>query len=462
MKMNSRVQKIRSTDSLSSLESIGLDSHLPMEMIDLPKFQEFSNSKLEPESSAPIDQNMYNSIVYIIYCSQHKKIVLSLSERSKAIWLPFVFLPSNMTWNDATTECISNVFCKEDSEFDPRLTTPIPVKSLICLHIMRIQLPLTKKFIYRLIQLLTLGSNTPTFKCCQNTKRLHWIDINDAIEGNIEGLWGPEVPIFVSYIISKKPNEIFEFGLNDVLAFIPKDTSTTPEGFLLLSLNLKMENFEQIYCDFLEHTFPSFNMTYWSFLNYIGDYIHECDNQESLLLLFYAINYKNTGFLNFEEFLFGLASIEPNCPNNLARMKFVFRFYDSDKDNYLNRQEMQKLLLEMNPDENVVEKILNKIPKKIDFKKFIELDEKNIIETKILCRASSPILKTICENFQKRNEIRLKLTKNVSPTVSKHKGSCLACRDRKYEFGSHCVRFDQRGNCVEPRQIIECNLKFYF
>ncbi|OTF71297.1 hypothetical protein BLA29_011223, partial [Euroglyphus maynei] len=170
------------------------------DLTQLPKLKEFTIAKLEPESGSPIGEYMYNCIAYIFYCPLHRRIMLSINERNQAVWLPFVAIQPDKTWNMSTTEGIAIIFSKDDSEIDPRLVKTIPVQSINCVHILRIQLPMTKKFIYRLIQLVTLDSINQTqisspqlleqFRCCVNSKHLQWIDINDAITGNISGLWG--------------------------------------------------------------------------------------------------------------------------------------------------------------------------------------------------------------------------------------------------------------------------------
>ena len=44
--------------------------------------------------------------------------------------------------------------------------------------------------------------------------------------------------------------------------------------------------------------------------------------------------------------------------------------------------------------------------------------------------------------------------------MDKSHGPCLACRERSYEYGSHCVRFDPVGHCIEARNILERKSSF--
>ncbi|KAF7493144.1 Serine/threonine-protein phosphatase PP1 isozyme 1 [Sarcoptes scabiei] len=434
---------------------------------DGPKFKTFTNSKLEPENCPPIDEYLYNCIVFVIYCPKHQKVALSLNERSRAVWLPFIASSSSLTWSDATSQGLPIILNRDDGDVEAQMITPVPIKSINCLHVLRIQLPITKKFIYRLIQLIILDDRsdaTPAsnaadrFECCQSTKRLQWIDSQDAIDGNIAGIWGPEIPKFVSLIQGKRTQELYEYGLEQAYCYLPKNLANaeTSEEQMLLSLEITEKEIEQIYADFLEHCFPSFYMTYWSFCSYFSDYIHHYEKPETALKLFNAFNYNNNGYLGFHEFLLGLLSIEPNCPNNEARLKFVFRFYDQNKDDLIDKEELLQMLNDLNIFN--AQNLLKNLELPLEYINFIQFVQEKNLPTEILCRSSSPIFVNICLNYQRRFETRLSsITKNFFDAKQRRKkdANCLGCQDRTYEFGLHCVRLDDHGKCVEPRHILE-------
>ena len=200
-------------------------------------------------------------------------------------------------------------------------------------------------------------------------------------------------------------------------------------------------------------------MTFASFTNYISEYwkIMESDPEISVQL-FQAFNFNKNGYLSFHEFLLGVVSLEPNCVQNEARLKFIFRYYDLDQDSTLNEQEFGKLLQDLNLTMN---EYRNLFPKGITWTGFNELiNSGSLTNCSTLCRSQIPLIPKICESYLNRNENRITANKqNVSPSSNtKVKGVCLACRDKKYEFGSHCVRLDPTGRCVEPRHILECKL----
>ncbi|OTF72358.1 hypothetical protein BLA29_010875, partial [Euroglyphus maynei] len=209
----------------------------------------------------------------------------------------------------------------------------------------------------------------------------------------------------------------------------------------------------KIYSDFLEHCFPSFYMTYWSFCSYMNDYFQECD---TLLQLFQAFNSNRCGYLTFQEFFTGIVSIEPHCPNTMLRLRFIFRYYDVERRDQLDHNDMQRIFRDLNLNEQTLNTLMATIRFPINFEQFVQLVSKDMIRTELLCRASSPLLVHICQNFQRRNDTRISSYRKSRSESSQHfhhqqssagildksRGPCLACRERNYEFGSHCVRFD--------------------
>lgn len=456
------------SDSELSVESIGLGAVKPPVNVDLnnlPKPIEFSISKLEAEGGSPAGEIVFNCIAFIIYCEKHRQIALSYNERSKAMWMPFVACSQNKTWNDGTMDGIAIVFSKDDPELDARLTTSIPVKSVTCLHMLRVQLPITQKFAYRLIQLIRLANNTEIFKCCQNTKRLQWIGLEDAIAGNVPGLWGPEVPQFASFIIESQQQEIFEYGLDQAYFYVPKKLQTkVPEEKMLQSLNVGIKQVEKIYSDYLEHCFPSIFMTFTSFISYMSEYIKLRD--AVFAQLFSAFNFNRNGYLGFHEFLLGIISIEPGTVNNEARLKLVYRYYDTTGSKLVKEAEFSNMLADLNLNIANYRHLFEK-SESLSLEAFVQLAISGTLRgTEALCRSPTPIVEQICKNFSRRSETRISACQQSAPKDPKPdpkdggKGVCLGCRDKRYDFGSHCVRLDPNGRCVEPRHILECNVLF--
>ncbi|KAJ6221289.1 hypothetical protein RDWZM_007101 [Blomia tropicalis] len=450
----------------ASLDSIGFGAPIRVPNLDvtnLPKPVEFSISKLEPDGGAPSGEYLYNTIAFVVYCEKHNRIALCFNERSEATWLPFIASPQNKTWHDATQDGISIIFSKEDSELDARLTTLMPIQSIFSLHILRIQLPISQKFIYRLIQLVKLGENTDQFKCCQTSKRLHWVNLQDGMNGNVDKLWGPEVVFYSSYVQTLKQQEIFEVGLDQTYAMLPKDgVKHTLEQEMLVSVNITQQVLEKLYSEFLEHCFPSYYMTYTSFQSYMMELLPEYQLKESetmVLQMFHGYDSKRNGYIGFEDYLLGLVAMDPNCTNNETRFRLIFRYYDLDQDNMLNADEFRSLLMDLQlSDRSLQQQMVQIIENGIELANFISMCKDGSLKEHINrpCRFAFSPISRICDGFVKRNEQRIIASKrndNILNQSNKSRGLCLACRDKKYQFGMHCVRLEPSGRCVEPRHL---------
>ncbi len=102
----------------------------------------------------------------------------------------------------------------------------------------RFQTPQKQKFISRLIQFVKLDKSTKDFKCCQNTKRIQWLLMNEMISGNIDKVWGPEVCRFGKLANDYRPQGIDEYGLEQVLFYVSKGSPRSVEESMLKELNI--------------------------------------------------------------------------------------------------------------------------------------------------------------------------------------------------------------------------------
>lgn len=299
--------------------------------------------------------------------------------------------------------------------------------------------------------------------------------------------------------------EIVEFGLDTAYLYIPASTKLvsslgTPasntgggggqqqpllpslaknmEVEIMTSLHIGRREADKVYSEWLEYCFPTFLMTYTSFMAYWSEYIPNHDISAIGQSMFRAFAYIGKPYLNFTEFLLGLACIEPNCTSNDVRHKFIFRYYDRNQDGSLSPDEFNELLsdLEAKIPLKKYQQTLAENGNNLTFPVFQLLIGKGIlVGVETLCRAPISILERIYTNWDVRNENRRlanrkKKTDRVDQMGAKqsgfnaqsntpagaHEDLCLGCREKSYQFGAHCVRLDPNGRCTEPRQIIDC------
>lgn len=451
-------------NSQTSIESIGFGSPVcaspNLDVTNLPKPAEFSTSKLDPEGPAPPGEYLYSCIALLMYCEKHGKVAICYHERSEVAWLPFAAAPVNKSWVDATQDLVNGIFSKEESEgvdISP-LNPQIEIRSMHTIHILRVQLPVTQKFVYRLTQLIRVAGQLINAKdscvCSgsQSTNRLKWIGLKEAMAGNVNNLWGPEVALFSQWIPQLKQQEVYEFTLEQAYMNI------SPNG--RFAAGIEQEKLEMVYGDFLEFCFPAFYMTFTAFHKYFEKYMLEMkQSEETILQLFNGFNSACNGYLSFHEFLLGLVLIEPDCPPNENRLKFIFRYYDVDQDQELNESEMAKLAIDLRlASINVLKEQMNS--KNLKYGDFIDLvEQEHLPNIELLCRSRSSIISKICENVvdrQKRRQAASKQTDANLQQANSSRNLCLACQTKKFSFGTHCVRLDPNGRCTEPRRLPDC------
>src|SRR5699024_1975206 len=114
------------------------------------------------------------------------------------------------------------------------------------------------------------------------------------------------------------------------------------EQLSALLVNLSQHDRERLYADYIEHCFPSFYLSRDSFLMYMAK--HEIEIRTQVAVRYYAaFRIRAKHYMTFTELLLGLAAIDLRTDHKEARYKFVFRYYDSDKDGALNRNEFKRM-----------------------------------------------------------------------------------------------------------------------
>lgn len=435
------------TKSTTSLRSLGLNVEFVKSNAEdsFVTIESLTQSGFSPENGAPVGQNTYDIIAYIIHCEKHDRIAVNKTE--KACWLPFIAFNMNRSFQDSADEGIQLVLSRGNENLPQ-----VKKISAVNLQLSRLQLPHTLKFITRLLYFFKIDKELikSEFKCCQGTKTIKWVHIEDIKNGTIENIWGPELIQAAKYAADNKtpdlPKGLVEQSAKYVLSLIPRDPPRNIEEAMLKALSISEKEIDSVFMDFIEHCFPSFFMTFTSFTDYMSKI--KIGSMKVDVKLFNAFNYKYNGFLNFQEFLMGIACYEMNSVHDESRVKFIFRYYDLDSDGTLGIDEMIKLIVDMNPDENekkIVEKtkeamrIIGTEETKVPFKKFVEaVGAKKLRGTSVLVRSKVPIFSQIAGKregelpFYKSGSKRI-LSKNI------YKGSCPGCKVKKYKLASNVV-----------------------
>ncbi|KAJ6217351.1 hypothetical protein RDWZM_008508 [Blomia tropicalis] len=337
------------------------------------------------------------------------------------------------------------------------------------MHVLRIQLPHTLGFVTRLIYFVQLSPSTG-FVCCQNSKRIKWLSINDIINERVEYMFGPELIDFIKLVLKPITQKVTEYSLEEAFFFVPRDPPRNPEEAMLKSIHITEKDVERVYADFIEHCFPSFNQTFESFKCYISKYGFDI-NSIRLQSLFRAFNFHLNGYLSFHEVLLGIAALEPNIGHGEFRTRFIFRYYDTDYSGTLNADEFRLLVLDMNPgasqqviDQKVVEgmqqigtQLINGRDEIVQDDFVMAVGSRRFRGTSCLCRSTKPIFTQITRSMAARTLKKLTSRQNMGSIIRPTpQGECVTCKEKEYTLATHSVKINSDGKIVEPIQVLNC------
>ena len=429
--------------------------------LDLNSF----NKRLLPINKLPA-QNMFDTVAFVLYCTEHERIATCKTEHkggTYAIYLPFVYMDITIGWEEAIDDGLAMILSETDVN---RRKLKIERQWEACiLNIDRTQFPYTQKFITRLISLARVKSPI----CCKNTERINWVALNELKKG-VENDWGMRIPLRKLTVNMEDVDSyqtIFESDLEWVMTFVPRDPPHNDEEDMLSKMNITERHIERVFADFLEHIFPAIHMSLHSFKNYFQKYGIFWDSSQSMKYM-NAFNYKETkGILSFHEVLCGISCIEPDIYNGPIRNKFLFRYYDTDKDGFLSVVEFSALIKDLNPtaSDNAINSLTKESMKQLNSSVKVSLDEfiKGIRSHKLrgttaLCRSPISIFNAISNRMASRTvgadpEVKTKVVEYVKSKA--YEGVCGNCKKSTYEVAPFSVKIGPNGLCSDFQFLTE-------
>lgn len=360
------------------------------------------------------NMKQYNSCAYMIYCPSHDQIAICKPKNAHFVWLPFTVFTNNRSWNEGALTGSYEILSGGVTERTVALKHNPPYEEAKLIEVYRLQLPQSANFVIRLMYFIKLSPNSSNknFKCCQDTDQIVWVSNSTIAKNELRYVWGPEIFNFCRWITHPGRQKVRENGIEFALYYLPRDQAKNPEEEMLKTAKMTEKDVERLYGDYIDHCFPSFYMTVWSFKVYMVKYKFE-QNDKKLVRLFNTFNFNRNGFLSFHELLLGLASIEPATMHGQARVKFVFRYYDFGNKDFLSEDDLRHMVQDMYP-RNTDEEIENKFRESlkvftfkqirnqrgITFDEFYKAIGKHYFRgTSVLCRSSKPIFAHISRHM---------------------------------------------------------------
>ena len=184
----------------------------------------------------------------------------------------------------------------------------------------------------------------------------------------------------------------------------------------LKSLKITEKQIELFLYDFIEHCYPTPAMSLVSFKDYLRKYCEDFVENKWLKRIFNcSVIHKNKfgSYVIFDGLLMSLAYLDIECPSFECRLKFVFRYYDFDRDGYLSEEEFREMVrdIDTNQSQEVIERVvsdnmfMNESEKGISLQEFqFRVDENWLEGTDRLCRFDLPILRKILSQLETKEK----------------------------------------------------------
>ncbi|RWS15574.1 Calcineurin-like protein phosphoesterase [Dinothrombium tinctorium] len=455
-----------------SLESTASQLTAPVQKIA----RKASKNAITHDGVFSLGQYLYECCAVLLYCPKHKNFGLSKISTRKGMWMPQTAVKESEGWFATIVSRIKSLLTVSTASKSCLPFTPPEL-----LHIFRIQVPSAARFVNRVTYFIQITHDEKSaVNCCQSNKLVTWISAKEVVSYNIQDLWGPEVPIFAEAIMTNSIDKaaFTEYTLRDAMKYAPRDPPKTYQDELLKSAKFSEKDVSKIYAEFIQHVYPSQYMVLNSFTDYMKR-LGWSSNDPELTSCFRAFAFNSLPYISFHEFLLGLAALDKNTyhgghPGEL-RCGYIFRFYDANSDNMLERKEMFKLTYDMlklkgkQCDEEAVKKELEKNyaglgvaqNESIDYKLFIKGIGLLIFRgSSALFRCSFSIIEAIglkrCYDslsaLHPFTEFGLDFSKKL-------KGSCARCRAKKYSLAMFAVRINPEGFPVESVEISQTEVQ---
>ena len=322
-------------------------------------------SRLKPINESPRKQNVFHNMTFVIFCPKHRKIAVSDNfddRRELAIWLPFVYLSSDIKKRISMKESVSLILSDGNSKVLALYKKECPFDSNAYLiynsHIKELNFGFT-----RTVCLVRLHSDKPVLKCCQKTSRIIWLDIEIVSNKKIDCFWGLQLKRYLQNFdeeiqsVRGDYNIITDIFNGYTLAFFGEQ--------LLNTLNITEKQIQLFYMDFIEHCFPTTVMTFTSFKDYLAKYGFNSSEETMKRLFNIFLNdstlNKRDQYLYFVDLLLGLADIDPQNILESGRIEFIFRYYDINRNGYLSKEELREMFEDIHENEtsDMIDSIVN-------------------------------------------------------------------------------------------------------
>lgn len=178
--------------------------------------------------------------------------------------------------------------------------------------------------------------------------------------------------------------------------------------------------------------------------------------------LFNAFNIGQNGRLSFHELLLGFACMEPAARHGEFRVRFIFRYYDSNNSGSLDEEKLRAIAVDMSKADQVEDKLAEITKALGGTGGQLAVSENDFLSaigahkfrgTSILCRLQKSIFAEISRHLAMQQMSRVECKKVLTSALPKrsYPGVCPTCLERKYELATHHIVVGVDGKKTSKR-----------
>ncbi|CAG9773159.1 unnamed protein product [Ceutorhynchus assimilis] len=416
-----------------------------------------------------------NIISLLIYCVADNSLMLTLDNVNSDHWLPSVKADYNVSW--------SRLIGKEAQDIVGSKT------AVKILRLYKIWYPRKEGDLTLWHCVFQLCVDIPTKNKTKNTMgkwrgKIRWIqeaDLLGLLQSN--SLRSPELLEFYQLARDVDLNQL-NFDLPDDIISSKNISEITDDALVSGKTTLLQQLVEASGIDklaqedifsrvFLSLCFPATYMSLRAFSKFVPEVGWPRQHAQ---FLFRAADTSNRYAISFREFLYFLAAVDPATGHggSLAelRCRYMFKYYDRDKDNLLKAEEFKNLITDLRKskklpiDQASINKELQETYKALGVQESqsINIGEfmKGICDLKIrgtshIFRSPTGILKFLKDNSEKLGlSEQAKVTAPVvlSMQVAQQNGKASA-KNPDYDIAIHTVKIQRSGHAINIDEMKE-------
>lgn len=288
-----------------------------------------------------VNKSLNDTVCVFIFRDVDKKIGL-ININNSGFWFPFKNVDQDKTQRATAEEILKNI--------------GISGKILGIIHVCHLQYHDRLKSVSRIIFCAEINDVSKV------ASDVYWFSLSDLAKCDLLG----SEPLELGKMMRKSfvlPLAIYtEVKVQDLIFTPTSDRSDNPNSnvtALLDSASFSAEEQSLIFYDFICSVYPCQTMNCSVFRKYIKTFNWNDDIFKDSISLFRAFDTSCCGHLTSKDILLGFAAMNPTTqhggPPAEIRCRYIFRFYDSNNDGFLEWKELRDLIVEVNRLKGILE-----------------------------------------------------------------------------------------------------------